>query len=155
MKGRDRMAANQALINGRHVTLMLVGFFGVIIAVNITMAHLARSSFGGTVVDNSYVASQTFNHWLAQARAQARLGWATPVMLDAHRHVVISVPGAGFAASAVAQHPLGRADDVALAFVADGRGRLVSTTALPGGRWHLRLTIRNGEQTKRLLETLS
>lgn len=155
MKGRDRMAANQASINGRHVTLMLVGFFGVIIAVNITMAHLARSSFGGTVVNNSYVASQSFNHWLAQARAQARLGWATPVMLDAHRHVVISVPGAGFAASAIARHPLGRADDVALAFVGDGRGRLVSAAPLPAGRWHVHITIGRAGQSKRLLETLS
>lgn len=143
------------LVNGRHVTLLLVGFFAVVIAVNFTMAYLARSSFGGTVVDNSYVASQRFNGWLAQGRAQARLGWMTPVTLDAQRRVVIGVPGDGFAASAVGQHPLGRAEDVALAFVADGRGRLVSTSALPAGRWHLRLTIRNGSQTKRLLETLS
>lgn len=168
MKGHSHMAQPAArnaarntapplpgLINGRHVALMLVVFFAVVIAVNVTMARLARSSFGGTVVNNSYVASQSFNTWLAQARAQDQLGWATPVTLDAHRHVVIGVPGDGFAASGIGEHPLGRADDVALAFAADGRGQLVSTTALPGGRWHLRLTVRKDAQTKRLLETLS
>jgi nitrogen fixation protein FixH len=155
MKGNGAMAANRGLINGRHVSMMLVGFFGVVIAVNFTMAYLARSSFGGTVVANSYVASQSFNSWLASARAQDQLGWATPVTLDARRRVVIAVPGAGFAASGVGQHPLGGADDIPLRFVADGAGRLLSTTALPAGRWHVRVAIANGSNVKRVVETVS
>lgn len=134
---------------------MMIGFFGVVITVNIAMARLASGTFGGTVVDNSYVASQRYNGWLAQARAQDRLGWATPVTLDAARHVVVAVPGAGFAVSGSAHHPLGRAPDQALRFQADAAGRLVATTPLPAGRWQVRLTIRRGLDVKRLAEVLA
>ena len=48
---------------GWHMTAILVGFFSTVIAVNVYMAHAAISTFGGTVVDNSYVASQEFNGW--------------------------------------------------------------------------------------------
>ncbi|MFZ4382234.1 MAG: FixH family protein, partial [Sandarakinorhabdus sp.] len=90
------MATTQARpFTGRSFAIIIVGFFGVVVAVNITMARLASGTFGGTVVDNSYVASQKYNGWLAQARAQDRLGWATPLTLDAQRHVRIGVPGAG------------------------------------------------------------
>lgn len=144
---------------GRMFLGIMVAFFGVVVAVNITMARLASGTFSGTVVDNSYVASQKYNGWLAQARAQDELGWDTPVSLDGARRVVIAVPsqnrGAAFAATGTAHHPLGRAADVALAFVADGKGRLVSTTPLPAGRWQLRLDIRSGRDVKRLLEVLA
>jgi nitrogen fixation protein FixH len=50
---------------GRHMTGILVAFFGVVMTVNFTMAYVAISGFGGTVVDNSYVASQNYNRWLA------------------------------------------------------------------------------------------
>ena len=49
---------------GYHMTAILVAFFGVVIVVNFVMARYAVATFGGTVVDNSYVASQEFNGWL-------------------------------------------------------------------------------------------
>src|SRR3546814_3241852 len=55
---------------GRHAAMILIAFFGVVISVNIVMASFALSTFGGTVVDNSYVASQHYNEWLARADAQ-------------------------------------------------------------------------------------
>jgi len=140
---------------GRHMTMIMVAFFGVVVAVNLTMATLASRSFGGTVVDNSYVASQQYNEWLAKAREQDRLGWNTPVSLDGARHVVIAVPGLSFEGQGTAHHPLGRAADVALAFRNDGQGRLVSTTPLPAGRWQVRLQVRQGGAVKRLAETLA
>lgn len=140
---------------GRHMAMIMVAFFGVVVAVNLTMATLASSSFGGTVVDNSYVASQRYNQWLATAREQDRLGWNTPVSLDAARRVVIGVPGLTFEGSGTAHHPLGRAADVALSFRHDGQGRLVSTTPLPAGRWQVRLAVRQGGSVKRLAETLA
>jgi len=148
------MATRKAL-TGRSFAVIIVGFFGVVVAVNLTMARLASGTFGGTVVDNSYVASQKYNGWLAQARAQDRLGWATPIRLDAQRHVRIGVPGAGFTAAGTALNPLGRAADVPLRFRSDGRGGLRATTALPAGRWQVRLDISRGRDTKRLMETLA
>ena len=52
---------------GRHMAMILVAFFGVVIVVNLIMARYASSTFGGIVVENSYVASQEFNKWLDEA----------------------------------------------------------------------------------------
>ena len=38
---------------GRHMAAIMVAFFGVIIAVNFTMARFATATFGGRVVENS------------------------------------------------------------------------------------------------------
>lgn len=59
-------------ITGRKVAVFTVAAFGLIIAVNLTMAVLANRTFPGLEVENSYVASQQFND---AALAQRALGW--------------------------------------------------------------------------------
>lgn len=59
---------------GKHMLGLMLAFFGVIIAVNLTMATLASKSWTGLVVKNSYVASQQFNRDLEAAKAQNALG---------------------------------------------------------------------------------
>src|SRR5690606_39870160 len=94
-----RPAGNRAMtekreckpFTGRHAAMILVAFFGTVIGVNIVMASFALSTFGGTVVDNSYVASQHYNEWLARADAQDRLGWDRSVTVDADRHVRLTI----------------------------------------------------------------
>jgi len=70
-----QMASVQKEIRGGHVLAMLIAFFGVIIGVNTVMAYLANSTWSGLVVDNGYVASQSFHTDLAKAKAQEALGW--------------------------------------------------------------------------------
>ncbi|RJT40410.1 cytochrome oxidase [Mesorhizobium waimense] len=60
---------------GRHMLLTILGFFGVVIGVNVTMATLASTSWTGLVVENTYVASQQFNRKAEEGRIQAALGW--------------------------------------------------------------------------------
>jgi nitrogen fixation protein FixH len=64
-------------LNGYHVAAMFVAFFGVIIAVNFTMAWFASSSWTGLVVKSSYVASQNYNEKIDTARNQKARGWRT------------------------------------------------------------------------------
>jgi nitrogen fixation protein FixH len=131
---------------GWHMTGILVAFFAVVIAVNMLMATLAVRSFGGVVVDNSYVASQKFNGWLKAARAQEAQGWRETIAIDAQRRVQVSLADAaggplnGVAVTATAVHPLGRAPDIALAFREVSPGRYRAERALPAGRWRLSLT---------------
>ncbi len=144
---------------GRHMFAILVGLFGLVIAVNFIMARYAVSTCGGTVVDNSYVASQRFNEWLADARDQQALGWTTELGMDKARRLTVSaqvngVPLEGVRIVAVAAHPLGRATDFSLTFDADGAGRWRSREMLPDGRWNVRFELRRGKAVKRLLETL-
>lgn len=130
-------------ITGRHMAMIMVGFFGVIIAVNFTMARFATATFGGRVVENSYVASQEFNGWLEEAEKQRALGWNAVTTWRPDNRLAVQLSGvpAGATVAAVARHPLGRLPDQKLAFVPNGDGRFLSTNALPEGRWLLRLEV--------------
>ena len=59
-------------LTGWHVLAIFVAFFGVTIAVNVTLAWKAISTFPGLEVANGYVASQSFDRDRA---AQQALGW--------------------------------------------------------------------------------
>ncbi|MCC1481134.1 FixH family protein [Roseibaca sp. Y0-43] len=59
-------------MTGPKVLAITLAAFGTVIAVNLTLAWSAVSTFPGLEVQNSYVASQNFNEELA---AQEALGW--------------------------------------------------------------------------------
>jgi len=146
-----------ARFTGRHMAALMIGGFGIVIAVNLVMAHAAISTFGGVVVENSYVASQHFNRWLDEAEKEKTLGWDIRLARDPAGKVRITVLGApdGALVHAVARHPLGRLPDTILQFESDGRGGYVSTAPLPAGRWAIRVEIICGAQKWRREETLS
>jgi len=134
---------------GWHMTFVMVAFFAVVLGVNLTMARYAVGTFGGTVVDNSYVASQRYNGWLAQARQQETLGWVPTITTDTARRVVITIATpagqlstAHFTANAT--HPLGRLPARDLTFVASAAGWR-SVEALPPGRWSLHINVSHGQ----------
>lgn len=131
---------------GRHMFAILAAFFGVVIAVNVTMASYATSTFGGVVVENSYVASQEFNRWLAEAEAARALGWSADAIRREDGRIEVTVTGAppGARLSATARHPLGRMPDETLTFESIGAGSFVSNERLARGRWTLRLEVEAG-----------
>ncbi|MEM8694810.1 MAG: FixH family protein [Pseudomonadota bacterium] len=145
--------------NGWHMTAILVCFFGVIAAVNFTMATFATGTFSGTVVDNSYVASQRFNDWLEAARRQDDLQWTESVSRSDGQVVLrVTTPEGMLAAgtvTAIAEHPIGRAEPVTLDFAEAGPGVYRSRQSLGPGRWILRIEIVSGDDRKRLLHDLS
>lgn len=145
---------------GRHMLAILIAFFGTVIAVNMVMAVLATRTFGGLVVENSYVATRQFNGWLEQARAQRALGWDTDVSLDDGRRIVVTLahaarPMTGATVAAVARHPVGREEDVAIAFRETTAGAYRAASPLPAGRWLVHVEIRHDGRVKRQIETLS
>lgn len=134
---------------GWHMTGIVVAMFSVVIAVNVLMASYAIGTFGGTVVDNSYVASQRFNQWLGEARAQRQLNWVVDAAIAPRRIVTVTArspqgPMNDAFVTVVATHPLGRQPQQQLAFRRNGEGRFVSTRALPAGRWLLLVEVRDG-----------
>jgi len=132
---------------GRHMAALMIAFFGVVIAVNVVMARLAIGTFGGVVVENSYVASQHFNRWLDQAGAERRLGWHAEIRRAADGTVAVTLRGvpAGAVVSGEAWHPLGSAPDHVLQFRAEGGG-FRSVERLPDSRWRIRIVVRAGGQ---------
>ena len=134
---------------GRHFAVIIVAFFAVVISVNVYMARAASSTFGGVVVENSYVASQNFNTWLAEAEKEKALGWnATAARLADNRISVMlaGAPASGVDLVVIARHPLGRAPDQELLFTRQADGSFVSDRALDSGRWRLRFDARAGKQ---------
>jgi nitrogen fixation protein FixH len=145
---------------GRRMAIIMVAFFGVVVVVNLTMATLATRTFGGTVVDNSYVASQNFNSWLRNARNQAGLQWKEETRLDASGHLVSQVhspsgPVRGAVVEAHASHPLGRAPENRIMLASQGDGQYRSAVALPPGRWIVRLSVRQDGREARFLREVS
>ena len=70
-------------LRGVHVLLILVGFFGVMFAVNGIFLARSISSFPGEVEEKSYLQGVHFNDTLAQREAQKELGWTAQVgMMD-------------------------------------------------------------------------
>lgn len=75
----ERKPAKEFELTGKHVLISFFLFFGVIIAVNFTMATFASNSWTGLVVKNSYVASQKFNSELEHAAIQKARGWHSKI----------------------------------------------------------------------------
>jgi nitrogen fixation protein FixH len=130
---------------GRHMTAVLVGGFGIVVAVNLYMASLATAGFGGVVVKNSYVASQKFNTWLEAAREQESLGWSASVERGVDGRLFVLTQGVppGARVSAELRRPLGDAETTGLDFEAAGEGAFVSADPLAEGRWIVRVAIEN------------
>lgn len=138
---------------GWHATAILIAFFGVVIAVNLTMATFATRTFGGVVVENSYVASQKYNRWLAAAKRQQDLGWTVQPSLDEQRRVAVALSVKGAEVRGFARHPLGREAEIPLRFMLE-RGALRSDRRLPAGRWNVHLLVSKGADEARVIEAL-
>jgi nitrogen fixation protein FixH len=146
MKTANSMQRAPRPFTGRHMALVMTGFFGVVIAVNVLLANLAVSTFSGTVVENSYVASQEFNGWLVAAKADKALGWKMALGRSGEGSVRFTLsdasgrPLAGAAVRAQADHPLGARAPVVMTprEVAPG----IYEAALPAGRWHVGIEVR-------------
>ncbi|MBN8838733.1 MAG: FixH family protein [Sphingomonadales bacterium] len=139
---------------GWHMAAILIGFFGVVIAVNVTMAFFASSTFGGVVVENSYVASQHYDRWLAEARAQDKAGWrAVPARAAGRLSVALTRRGVAVpdvALTATARHPLGRQPDQQLTLRWDAAAaRYLADQPLPSGRWLVEIIGTRGSERLR------
>nr|WP_294848972.1 FixH family protein [uncultured Sphingomonas sp.] len=141
-------------MTGRDVTIILVAFFAVVIGVNVVMARLAVSTFGGALAENGYVASQDYNKWIAQSTAQDRLGWSMKADVSGH-HLLITAAGPSAPTfDVVAEHPLGRIDDLTVQMVPDGPGQYRSAKPLPEGRWKVHVIMMDGDKRAEYLQEI-
>ncbi|MEO1640989.1 MAG: FixH family protein [Pseudomonadota bacterium] len=127
-------------LKGRHVLMIFVACFSVIIAANLTLAFSAVKTFPGLEVKNSYVASQ---HFEADREAQLALGWDIGVELEGDLLKLAIAYADGPVAPEITRATLGRAthvfEDQELAFRFDGQAHLAEISPLGAGNWNLRL----------------
>jgi nitrogen fixation protein FixH len=125
---------------GWHMAAITISFFAVVIAVNLTLAFFANTSWTGLVVANSYVASQSFNRDAEIAREQQELGWQ--MKLTVNRDLVqISILDrenqamAGLDIRATLQRPTDEAGDQVLKLRDAGDGIYMANATIASGVW--------------------
>ncbi|MEO1316405.1 MAG: FixH family protein [Pseudomonadota bacterium] len=137
-------------LTGRHVLIIALCAFGVIITANMALLFAATGTFPGTVVDNSYRAGVG---WNARAAAQTALGWQVGTAYDGER-LSVTVRDAdgvlvkGLQIEAVVGRPAGNITDRTLRLSPDATGGGAGHTvpiALDHGSWRVALRIEGGE----------
>lgn len=125
---------------GRKFLLIMVGFFGVVIAVNVAFAVIALKTFTGLVVDDSYGASQSFDRETAKVAADAardihaRIAYSDGTV----KLSLVTAAGAPIAAKTLELsigHPVGATSDVHLQLQPDGPDAFAAPATLNAGPW--------------------
>jgi nitrogen fixation protein FixH len=146
------------ILTGRKVFLILVAFFGVMLAANITMTYYAAATFPGLASDSAYAEGVAYDQEIAAARAQEALGWkvdATNTRIAPGRSAfsvtqsdAAGNPTEGLVVTAIFQHPSDRARDrrFVLAEVAPGiyRGEF----DIGSGGWDVFIEMTQGGERK-------
>jgi len=131
-------------LTGRHVLMIMLAFFGVIIAVNLTNAFLASRSWTGSVAENTHVASQQFNAKAAEARAQAALGWKSRLSIADGKISYWLTDAAGKpirakTATANVRRPTYASEDQSVALTLQPDGALAAPVHLRDGLWSIEI----------------
>lgn len=149
-------------LTGRHVLFGMIGFFGLIIAVNLIFVGVALDTFTGLTDRDSYRTGVSWNQKLDEADALRKLGWhvtveptVSPVEGRAEaRYLDLTVsitdpngaPVKPVALAVDARHPIAQTFDRQLAVVPLETGRYRVEGELPTiGDWTVRLTIERAE----------
>lgn len=142
-------------LTGWHVFAGFVTCFGVILAVNLTMAYSAMSTFPGLEVKNGYIASQSFDK---RRTVQQALGWTAYVEAADGILSVAIIDAAGKPVQAggvraLVGRPTSSRDDFTPELVFDGRTYTAPVTLAPG-KWimHLKATSLDGAPFEQRLD---
>lgn len=136
---------NTFVFTGRHMLIIMIAFFGVVIGVNVTLAYLSQSSWSGLVVDDTYRASQRFNQVASEARALAATGIQGQLTLSGHDvRYQLSHPQKGpieaDEVTMVFKRPVGEFQDFNLALTPTGDGAFAGEHNLAKGQWIVDIT---------------
>ncbi len=151
-----RAARGGRELTGRMVLAILVGFFGVVIGVNVVMARYAVSTFGGVETESSYKAGLAFRSEEDAAARQGALDWAVNVAIapsdTADRRLTVEVkdaagrPITGLEVRAEFSHPTDARQDAELVLTELGQGRYAGEVEAHRGQWDLVLDLTQGGQ---------
>lgn len=149
--------AMETRLKGKHVLFILLGFFGVIFAVNGYFAYSALSTLPGEERGATYEAGLRYNKTLAEERAQGALHWSHKSELRPGSPLTVTIsdadgsPVAGLAIEGWLERPASDDSDRKLIFKEVDAGRYVAAAENPAaGAWVLNFTakkVRPGSET--------
>lgn len=141
---------------GWTVLCTLLGFFGVIFAVNGVMIYEALSTLTGVDTDSAYQAGLMYEQAVAMAKAQDARHWRVDAKLtpssggerlDVSARDASGQPLADMQASAVFERPTDRRLDRSVVLVEDTAGRFHGDADVAAGQWDVVIELtRQGEQ---------
>lgn len=142
---------NAGQFTGWHMLFLMLAFFGVIFSVNFFMAWSASRTWTGLVVKNSYIASQQFNTKLANARAQAKLGWQGGLDYDGRGLVFFLHDGADTPLDAqkvsiALNRPIGVSGDQVHTLYQSPDGSWFAPVTLEPGAWNAQIVVQFANQ---------
>ncbi len=144
---------NKSQFTGWHFLIFIVGFFGVIITANMTMAYFAIDTFSGLETDDAYRKGREYNQTLEAAKQQETLGWQENLTLvkngsgiNAAHYITLTLAGAeaetGLTATLLIRRPATDAADQMIKLVETKPGTFVGVIKLlDEGRWKRSLVI--------------
>ena len=134
-------------LTGKHVLFCLLGFFGVVFAVNGVLVKAATSTFGGVETSSSYKAGLMFEQEVARAGQQDELHWqvvgklardkAGEAVLDISARDAKGVPLTGITARARLAHPADERLDHMIALDRTNTGLFHGEAQAQPGQWEL------------------
>ena len=127
--------------------IWLVGFFGLVFAVNAVLVQAATSTFGGVETHEFLQGGLQFESEVARAERQQALHWRVDGKLkrDAQGEAVLDIsvrdangnPVTGLTADATLAHPADARLDHIIPLCADGAGRFHGAGQGQSGQWEL------------------
>jgi nitrogen fixation protein FixH len=140
--------ATRGVLTGRKVLVIVLTFFGVIIAVNATMTVLAVETLSGTEVASAYNASLAYQNEIAAAQRQDDRHWqvSAAARRDASGNVSVNIvardshgePLNGLQMDVHLQRPVDKRFDRDAALVEQGAGTYAVRFAdVAAGQWDL------------------
>lgn len=155
------MSATTSRRPGWWYPYIFVAVFVVVLAVNIVMAMSAVKTFSGLQTEDAYDKGLVYNHVLAQAKAQERLGWTVDAEVIPHdpsnsqRHdadVTVTYtdkagqPVGGLSVKADLVRPTQAGHDLHVDLVEKTPGQYVALAPLDlPGQWEVSVVARKGE----------
>jgi nitrogen fixation protein FixH len=142
-------------LTGKHVLFTLLGFFAVVIGVNVVFIVVALDSWTGLTTSTSYQEGLHYNAAIEQAAEQRARGWSADltVVRDTAKAGSISVTVSALIADKDGKplalenvtlsfrHPINEKYDQVLVLTPAGVGRFNGAADLPvAGNWDTRLT---------------
>ena len=138
------------MLTGRHVLIIVLAFFGLVIAANVIFVVLAWQSWSGLSTDDAYRRGLAYNETLRQAETQRALGWQVRAELvpladgGAHLSVVFidrnDSPVESLDITGQLRRPSREGADRPVVLTSQGPGRYATDVDLPlAGQWDLRL----------------
>ncbi|MFY9643088.1 MAG: FixH family protein [Rhodomicrobium sp.] len=136
--------AMETRLKGKHVLFILLGFFGIIFAVNGYFAYSALSTLPGEERGATYEAGLHYNATLAEDRAQEALHWSHKAQIMPGSSLSVAVvdadgsPVAGLSIDGWLERPATEGTDHRLTFTEVAAGRYEAVDGAPeAGAWIL------------------